>query len=208
MAHLLTLSDVPSLGLLVSERTKHLLNNLVIEDIHDPQRYAVSYDQESYEPLRPGDLQWPLFLSVAERASIELVDLMPTLDEWLEQLDKRAMPIAGKIGGDGGIAGAADPWDLSVGPVPEGEIWLVTHIVSTHLAGTWSSLHHYQYSDEHETLVSLGHWLGGGAAVDWYGTNGAWYLSPGDSIVAQWTGTSEDLEAILETGWAVIAEPL
>lgn len=206
--HLLTLAGDPSIGLLVSERTKHLLNNLAIEDIQDPRRYAVSYTPEGYEPLTEEDSEWPLFVSVAEGAQRELVDPMLGLDTYLTQLDKRAGPVKGQGLSTDGIAGTDDPYILEIGPVPSNQIWLVTQVSSALGVGTFTSLQHaFIFPDPLQTVMFDGP-VTALPSSPFYHIRGAWYLGEGVKIRAYWFGPSTDAHPYLRVAYGQWVEPL
>lgn len=96
LAYLDTLSGELGHILLVSERTQYLLNNLVVADIADPERYSLGWYYNSYVPLRePGD-EWDLFGDVVESARRELIPTMydGDLKQDMERLIQRVGPVA------------------------------------------------------------------------------------------------------------------
>lgn len=206
--HLLTLAGDPSIGLLVSERTKHLLNNLAIEDIQDPRRYAVAYTPEGYEPLTQGDSEWSLFVSVVEGAQRELVDPMLGLDTYLTQLDKRAAPVKGKTGYASGVATGDDPKIVTIGPVPDGQIWMVTQITSQHGVGTWTAAYHSVHRGDEPDLHTLDGPYATLPQYPFWHSAGMWFLSPGDDVRSYWYGASANLRCSLRIAYAQLVEPL
>jgi len=108
------LSAERDICLCISERTKHILNNLVILDIPNPNRYAIQFFREAYQPVTEGDPEYELFQSVAENAATELAE--ENMACGMRFLSADAL--------DEGF-GVVNPGNYNVGfgPVPEGEAW-------------------------------------------------------------------------------------
>lgn len=115
LEHLATLSDAPSLSLLVSEQTKYLLNNLILRDIQDDSRYATEIFESGYVPVRETDKDWLFYKAIVARAALEMAeeDAMAGMIGFSEQFWLRSTHE--KVG-DGAVNVALDE-------VPEGENW-------------------------------------------------------------------------------------
>jgi len=116
LEHLATLSDAPSLVLVVSERTSYILHNLAEADICDPMRYALSHPvSQLYLPVcdMDGD-PWELYLDAEHQAGLEILEVghMPLygLTEAVGTVDTYPVPGAGS-------------YNRGFGPVPAGEMW-------------------------------------------------------------------------------------
>lgn len=83
LAHLDSLSDVPSCLLLVSPRTLYVIQNLVDSEVTWHTRYAVSLGDGGFSQVQEGDDDYPLFQSVVEEVENEVYDVgSPLWENW------------------------------------------------------------------------------------------------------------------------------
>ena len=112
------LSATPELLLIVSERTLHLLHNVVERDTADPSRYAlISPEFGLYESVTEEDAaDWELFRSVSQAAELEILEV-------------GTVPISMSLYAESWSFSQANqgPGQILIdGPlVPSGEIWLI-----------------------------------------------------------------------------------
>jgi hypothetical protein len=73
----------------VSERTLYLLQNLILADIPDLNRYAVAFFHDLYQTLSEYDTEYPLYYSIVENAAVELieVEVEPVTEPILSQVE-------------------------------------------------------------------------------------------------------------------------
>lgn len=181
LAHLETLSDVPSLVALLSERTMYLLYNLAASDISQAWRYSTGFLSGGYVPLLPSDDDYGLFVSVVEKAQVEILEVTE-LYGFLAQLDNRAGPIAATTEETINETPASDPEIIEVGPVPAGEIWHCTQQSLRVLAGSVYSVYFNILREDEISHTVAGPILGADFldGTDWH-ESGSWWLGRGDT---------------------------
>lgn len=208
LARLDGLSDAPAHVLHVSERTFYLLLNLVIADIAQPTRYAVGFAPSHYVPLAPSDPEYALWTDVVAGAMLEIQD-MATLDEWLEQLDKRAAPIFGGSLEDYKYGTGSNPLIFAIGPVPAGELWHVSHMSSRIVVTPCDTIYHNLLRVIGE---DLSHTIDGPVTMEPDGgdghSQGSWWLAPGDYARAYWYGTDSNTQGSFKIAYSVVPLPL
>jgi len=115
LPHLQGLGDEAIYVLQVSARTLYLIQNFVQVEAQQPQRYAVSFDFQSYQEVSEGDDLYDLFKSVRAQAELETVEV------------NLSGPIYGidyaELNGAQHLSIPSTPYELEIDPVPEGEVW-------------------------------------------------------------------------------------
>jgi hypothetical protein len=140
LSHLGGLSAGRTLPLFVSPQTLYVLQNLAAADVEQSWRYAIELRDDGYLAVRPDDDDYVLFAQIANQVALQL---MPELNMAGTLLNYKS-----DISSEIHIANAAAGQnDLTVGPVPDGETWVIDVISATDVDHAPTALVFRLYND-------------------------------------------------------------
>jgi hypothetical protein len=140
LSHLGELSDDRTLPLFVSPQVLYVLQNLAAEDVEQSWRYAIELRDDGYLAVRPDDPDYALFAQVANQVALQL---MPEY-----QMSGTLLNYKSDISSEIHIANAAAGQnDLSFGPVPDDEAWVIDVISATDVDHAPTALVFRLYND-------------------------------------------------------------